>query len=143
MPITFSRADHWVHLPEPSSYLLVVAPVVDRVLLSKVLIDGGSALNIIFTNTLNDMGFNYEKLMRAEDPFFGIVPGMASYPVGRVVLPVTFGTEANYRTEWIHFEVADFKSSYHAIFKNRNSLVASPHKTKRQQSSFLLLSIYP
>ncbi|CAN6318628.1 unnamed protein product [Urochloa humidicola] len=52
----------------------------------------------------------------AEEPFFGIVPGKASYPVGRVTLPVTFGTATNYRTEWLHFEVANFTSSYHAIF---------------------------
>jgi hypothetical protein len=32
-----------------------------------------------------------------------------------VVLPITFGTKDNYRTEYIKFEVADFDSSYHAI----------------------------
>ena len=32
-----------------------------------------------------------------------------------VTLPVTFGTEQNFRTEYIKFEVADFESSYHAI----------------------------
>jgi hypothetical protein len=32
-----------------------------------------------------------------------------------VVLPVTFGTRENYRTEFIKFEVANFESSYHAI----------------------------
>ena len=32
-----------------------------------------------------------------------------------MVLPVTFGTPDNYRTELIKFEVADFESSYHAI----------------------------
>jgi hypothetical protein len=32
-----------------------------------------------------------------------------------VVLPVTFGTKDNYRTEYIKFELADFDSSYHAI----------------------------
>ena len=32
-----------------------------------------------------------------------------------MVLPVTFGTPDNYRTELIKFDVADFESSYHAI----------------------------
>jgi hypothetical protein len=36
-------------------------------------------------------------------------------PLGSMVLPVTFGTKNNYRTEYIKFEVADFDSSYHAI----------------------------
>jgi hypothetical protein len=35
--------------------------------------------------------------------------------MGRVSLPVTFGTEENFRTEYLSFEVADFISSYHAI----------------------------
>jgi hypothetical protein len=32
-----------------------------------------------------------------------------------VVLPVTFCTRENYRTEFIKFKVANFESSYHAI----------------------------
>jgi hypothetical protein len=35
--------------------------------------------------------------------------------MGRVSLPVTFGMEENFRTEYLSFEVADFKSSYHTI----------------------------
>jgi hypothetical protein len=44
-----------------------------------------------------------------------IVPVNAAHPLGTVVLPVTFGTRENYRTEFIKFEVANFESSYHAI----------------------------
>ena len=47
--------------------------------------------------------------------FYGIVPGNSSTPIGSVTLPVTFGTEQNFQTEYIKFEVADFESSYHAI----------------------------
>jgi hypothetical protein len=35
--------------------------------------------------------------------------------MGRVSLLVTFRMEKNFRTEYLSFEVADFKSSYHAI----------------------------
>jgi hypothetical protein len=35
--------------------------------------------------------------------------------MGRVSLPVTFGTEENFHMKYLSFEVADFKSSYHAI----------------------------
>jgi hypothetical protein len=31
--------------------------------------------------------------------------------MGWVSLPVTFGTEENFRTEYLSFEVVDFKSS--------------------------------
>jgi hypothetical protein len=47
--------------------------------------------------------------------FYGIVPGKATMPLEQITLSVTFGTPSNYHTEFIKFEVADFKSSYHAI----------------------------
>jgi hypothetical protein len=49
-----------------------------------------------------------------------------------VVLPVTFGeTRENYRTEYIKFEVADFKTSYHAILGRPAiaKFMAVPHYT--------------
>jgi hypothetical protein len=51
-PITFDRRDHLVHLPRPGAFPLVVSLVVIQVRLAKVLIDGGSALGIIFASTL-------------------------------------------------------------------------------------------
>jgi hypothetical protein len=49
-----------------------------------------------------------------------------------VVLPVTFGeSRDNYRTEYIKFEVADFKTSYHAILGRPAiaKFMAVPHYT--------------
>jgi hypothetical protein len=40
-PIMFSRADHWVHIPDLGSYPLVVEPIVKGALLPQTLIDGG------------------------------------------------------------------------------------------------------
>ena len=63
-----------------------------------------------------NMGLDiFDKLKPRKAPFYGIVPGNASAPIGNVVLLVTFGTPDNYQTELIKFEVADFESSYHAI----------------------------
>ncbi|XP_039805156.1 uncharacterized protein LOC120669481 [Panicum virgatum] len=62
------------------------------------------------------MGLNYMSLLTpSKAPFYGIVLGNSSTPIGSVTLPVTFGTEQNFRTEYIKFEVADFESYYHAI----------------------------
>jgi hypothetical protein len=61
------------------------------------------------------MDFDFKRLMECDEPFFGIVPGKAAYPIGRVSLPVTFGTEENFRTKYLSSKVADFKPSYHAI----------------------------
>jgi hypothetical protein len=111
----FSRSDHWVHIPDSWSYPLVVEPIVEGVLLPLTLIRSGSGLDLIFVETLKKMDFDFKRLTACNEPFFGIVPGKAGYPMGRVSLPVTFGTEKNFRTEYLSFEVADFKSSYHAI----------------------------
>jgi hypothetical protein len=63
------------------------------------------------------------------DPLRSSPAGKAAIPLGQITLPVTFRTLINYRTEFIHFEVADFETSYHAILE-RPTLVkfmAIPH----------------
>jgi hypothetical protein len=116
VPISFSRDDQWTSFSEPGKFPLVLDPVVAEVKLTRALIDGGSGLNLIFTSTLKKMGLDLtNKLTPSKAPFYGIVPGNAAHPLGTVVLPVTFGTRENYRTEFIKFEVANFESSYHAI----------------------------
>jgi hypothetical protein len=71
-------------------------------------------------------------LTKSTSPFYGIVPGNAAIPLGSVVLPVTFGeTRENYCTEYIKFEVVDFKTSYHAIIGRPAiaKFMAVPHYT--------------
>jgi hypothetical protein len=114
-PITFYRKDHWVHIPDPGTYPLVVNPIVDGAFLPKTLIDEGSSLNIIFTETLRKMDFDFNKMTTCYEPFYGVVPGKAAYPIGRAWLQVTYGTKENFHTEYLTFEVADFRSFYHAI----------------------------
>jgi hypothetical protein len=87
-PITFSKADHWVHIPDLGSYPLVIEPNIEGSLLAQILIDGGRRLNVIFVDTLK-MDFDFKRLTECDEPFFGIVPGKAAYPMGRVSLPVT------------------------------------------------------
>jgi hypothetical protein len=81
-PITFSRADHWVHIPDLESYPLVIEPIVEGALLPQSPIDGGSRLNVIFVDTLKKMDFDFKRLTECDEPFFGIVPGKAAYPLG-------------------------------------------------------------
>jgi hypothetical protein len=117
VPITFSRADQWTSFFEPGRFPLVLKPVVAGSKLNKVLIDGGSGLNVLFTMTLKKMKLDITHMLtKSTSPFYGIVPGNAAIPLGLVVLPATFGeTRENYHTEYIKFEVADFETSYHAI----------------------------
>ncbi|XP_039802935.1 uncharacterized protein LOC120666993 [Panicum virgatum] len=83
--------------------------------LSKVLMDGGSILNILYIDTLEAMGIPRSCLRASLFPFYGILPGMKAYPVGNLNLPVMFGSRANYLTKTLTFEVVDWKGAYHAI----------------------------
>jgi hypothetical protein len=69
--------------------------------LNKVLINGGSGLNILFAKTLKKMGLDITHMLtKSTAPFYDIVPGNAAIPLGSVVLPVTFGeSRDNYHTE--------------------------------------------
>jgi hypothetical protein len=80
---------------------------------------------------MKKMDLNFKRLTECDEPFFDIVPDKAAYPMGRVSLPVMFGTEENFRTEYLSFEVADFKSSYHAILGRPKMarFMAIPHYT--------------
>ena len=55
-PIIFDQDDHPASIPRPGSYPLIVDPVVSNMRLSKVLMDGGSSLNILYIDTLEAMG---------------------------------------------------------------------------------------
>jgi hypothetical protein len=55
VPITFSRADQWTSFSEAGRFPLVLKPLVAGSRLNKVLIDGGSGLNVLFTKTLKKM----------------------------------------------------------------------------------------
>jgi hypothetical protein len=70
-----------------------------------------------------------DMLVPNKSPFYGIVLGNATHPLGMMVLPVTFSTRENYRTEFIKFEVANFESSNHAILGHPalTKFMAVPH----------------
>ena len=102
-------------MPRPGRYSLVVDPIIDTKRLSKVLMDGGSGLNIIYIDTLDAMGISRLRIQPNRAPFHGIVPGKQAVPLGQIDLPVTFGTPSNFRTEILTFEVVGFHGTYHAV----------------------------
>jgi hypothetical protein len=55
VPISFSHDDQWTSFSEPGKFPLVLDPVMAEVRLTRVLMDGGSGLNLIFTSTLRKM----------------------------------------------------------------------------------------
>jgi hypothetical protein len=81
-PITFDQGDHPDFVPSPGRYPLVVDPIIGNVRLSKVLMDGGSSLSIIYAETLELLGVDRSEIRAGAAPFHGIAPGKHILPLG-------------------------------------------------------------
>jgi hypothetical protein len=90
-PITFDQGDHPDHVPSPGKYPLVVDPVIGNVRLTKVLMDGGSSLNIIYAETLGLLQIDLSSIWAGAHPFTGSSPGNASNPLGNSICPSASG----------------------------------------------------
>jgi hypothetical protein len=130
-PITFTRVDQWLNFDHPGKYPLLVDPVIRESRVKKVLVDGGSSINVTFPRTLRGLGVHLKELHESDTPFFSIVPTEGEYPLGHIYMPVTFGTPENYRTEFLRFEVANFDCGYNAIIGRPGlaKFMAIPHYT--------------
>jgi hypothetical protein len=80
-----------------------------------VLIDGSSTLDILFRNALTELGLKTEDLEPYDAPFWGVLPGQTSHPLGQITLSVQFGTPNHFRVDYVNFIVGDFEGTYHAI----------------------------
>jgi hypothetical protein len=114
-PITFDQGDHPDCVPSPERYPLFVDPVIDNARLTKVRMDEGSNLNIIYAETLGLLGIDLSMIRAGAAPFHGIVPGKRVLPLGQLHLPVCFGTPSNFRKETLTFKVVGFRGTYHAV----------------------------
>jgi hypothetical protein len=101
-------------VPSPGRYPLIVDPVIGKARLTKVLMDGGNNLNIIYAETLRLLGIDLSTI-RAGAHFHGIIPGKRVLPLRQLDLPVCFGTPSNFRKETLTFEVVGFRGTYHAV----------------------------
>ena len=113
--ITFDRGDHPRHIPQPGRYPLVVDPIIGTKRLRRVLMDGGSGLNLLYIDALDALGIPRARLRPSPEPIHGVVPGKQMTALGRIDLPVTFGTPTNFRKEVLTFEVLPFRTAYHAL----------------------------
>src|SRR4051812_49798251 len=90
--ISWSRADHPTVLPNPGNYPLVVDALFAgpkfSCKFSRVLVDGGSTINILYLDTLIKLGLTEKDLERSRTTFHGIVPRLSCTPMGRIRLDV-------------------------------------------------------
>jgi hypothetical protein len=114
-PITFDQGDHPDCVSSLGKYPLVVDLIIGNTRLTKVLMDGGSSLNIIYAETLRLLEIDLSTIWVGVAPFHRIIPGKRVLPLGQLDLPVCFGTPSNFRRETLTFEVVGFRGTYHAV----------------------------
>ena len=64
----------------------MVDPVVEGPRLTKVLMDGGSGLNILYAETLKGMGISMSRLSESNMSFHGVIPGKKAASLGQIDL---------------------------------------------------------
>ncbi|KAI4983752.1 hypothetical protein ZWY2020_025618 [Hordeum vulgare] len=120
-------------MPNPGSYALVLDPTFASKRLtcrfSRVLVDGGNSINILYLDTLLKLGLKDTDVLPTNTVFHGIVPGQSCSPIGKIQLDVLFGDKAHFRRESIWFEVVDLSSPYHALLSRPalDKFMAIPH----------------
>ena len=90
-------------------------PINGKTHLSRVLMDGGSGLNLLYAEMYDTMGLSRVAMRPSSALFHGVIPRLQSIPLGQFDLPMMFEGRANFCMEMLNFEIADCPSTYHAI----------------------------
>ena len=115
MAITFNANDEPRARSVRAPAALVLNPIVDGFRLTKVLMDSGSGLNLIYEDTLDKMQIEKSRIEQSSTTFRGIIPSLEAQCSGKIKFDVVFGKPENYRSEELIFQVAPFNSGYHAM----------------------------
>jgi hypothetical protein len=86
-PITFDQGDHPDCVLSPGKYPLIVDLVIGNARLTKVLMDGGSSLNIIYAETLGLLKIDLSMIWAGAAPFHEIIPGKRVLPLDNSIYP--------------------------------------------------------
>jgi hypothetical protein len=111
--ISFEASDCLDNMAGAGVLPLITAPIIANMRLHHVLIDGGAGLNVISHAAFKQLQIPGSRLGPSH-PFSGVGP-QPVYPLGSIALPVTFGTEENFRTENVLFDVAEVNLPFNAI----------------------------
>jgi hypothetical protein len=113
IPITFSQED--LQLKDyPHNDAMVISCVIKGFLVHNILVDTGSATDIIFSKAFRQMQEPDDKIHDATHPLCGF-GGRQIVALGKITMPVTFGYVHNTRTEQVVFDIVGMEYPYNAI----------------------------
>ena len=114
-PITFDRRDHPTSIRHGGSAALVLDPIINGYHITRVLTDGGSSLNLIYQDAVRKMGIDPTRISQSNTTFKGVIRGPEARCTSSLVLEVVFVSPDNFRSEKLTFDIAPFRSGYHAL----------------------------
>ena len=109
-PITFDHWDHPTSIRHGGSAALVLDPIIDGFHMTRVLMDGGSSLNLLYQGTTQKMGINPSRIKPTRTTSKGVIPGVEAHCMGSITLEVVFGSPDNFRSEELIFDIVPFRS---------------------------------
>jgi hypothetical protein len=120
--ITFSRSDHPRQIPRPGHAALVLEAQIGGFEMSRVFMDGGSDINLMFASTLAAMRILLCSLEQSDTTFHGIVLGKGIFPLGKIWLdviflanPTTFGVSGSSSKWWTgHHNTTPSSGAWHS-----------------------------
>jgi len=86
--ISFNRQNQWAATPKPGRFPLILDPCINSVRFERVLVDGGSSIEILFRNSLPALKLTLAQLKSYDAQFWGVLLGQSSVPLGQITLPV-------------------------------------------------------
>jgi hypothetical protein len=113
IPINFSQED--LQLKDyPHNDAMVISCVIKGFLVHNVLVDTGSASDIIFAKAFRQMQEQDDKIHDATHPLCGF-RGREILALGKITMSITFVYVHNTRTEQVFFDNVDMEYPYNAI----------------------------
>ena len=107
--ITFSASDEPQFQTVRAPATLVLSPIMDGFRLTKVLMDSGSGLNVIYEETLNKMEIDKSRIEQSSTTFRGIIPSREARCAGKITLDVVFGTPGELQVQRNHIPSGSFQ----------------------------------
>jgi hypothetical protein len=111
--ISFGESDCPDNMAAAGVLPLITATIIANMWLHHVLIDGGAGLNVTSHAAFKQLQIPGSHLGPSR-PFSGVGP-QTVYPLRSIALSVTFGTEENFCTENVVFDVAEVNLPFNAI----------------------------
>jgi hypothetical protein len=113
IPITFSQEDLQLN-DYPHNDAMVISCVIKGFLVHNVLVDTGSAADIIFAKAFKQMQEPEDKIHDTTHPLWGF-GGRHIVALSKITMPVTFGFVHNTRTKQVVFDIVYMEYPYNAI----------------------------